>query len=394
MFKQAKSLIFGMPSGKSVQLLDYLFIINIMEKLTPERRRILRVVVVDLIMVGLLIINLLWIVWDGLYSFEFMQEFLANYASGIKQGYKSVHKDFMFYDLTFVAIFLVELLIRWLIAIKRRTYHRWFYYPFVHWYDVLGCIPVGSFRFLRVLRVFSIVYRFQKLQLIDITRFYLYQLVLKYWSILMEEITDRVVVKIVEEAQDEISRGTPIGDKIVEDIVMPHKNTLVDLLATRFGEVLDASYQHYEPVIQDYANDVVGRVMNQNREVQAVKQIPMLGTSVTNILQTTISSTVNDVVKTIVNDLADRSDNSIIHEASDVVMHQLLSKKHPELNAVLIDVIHQSLEIVKEQISIKQWRLDEQKEKEDRLRKRLEKEFEQDRRKWERRIENYDKQQA
>lgn len=59
----------------------------------------------------------------------------------------------------FVSIFIAELLIRWMVTIHQKTYHKWFFYPVIHWFDVLGCIPVGSFRWLRLLRVFSILYR-------------------------------------------------------------------------------------------------------------------------------------------------------------------------------------------------------------------------------------------
>ena len=49
-------------------------------------------------------------------------------------------------------IFLVaELVVRWLIAIVQKRYYRWFFFPFVHWYEVLGCAP--QLRALRLLRV-------------------------------------------------------------------------------------------------------------------------------------------------------------------------------------------------------------------------------------------------
>src|SRR5690606_42147929 len=57
--------------------------------------------------------------------------------------------------LLFVSVYLTEFSIRWLVAIARRTHERWFYFPFVHWYDLLGCIPVGSFRWLQPSRSYQ-----------------------------------------------------------------------------------------------------------------------------------------------------------------------------------------------------------------------------------------------
>ncbi|MDV7396135.1 hypothetical protein RZS08_32380, partial [Arthrospira platensis SPKY1] len=117
---------------------------------------------------------------------------------------EQIHTNFVAYDLVFVAIFLTEFVVRWIIAVHRNTYHRWFFYPFVHWYDLLGCIPVGSFRWLRLLRVISIVYRLQKYQIIDISNLYIVRFVRKYLNVLLEELSDRIVLNVLDGVQDEI----------------------------------------------------------------------------------------------------------------------------------------------------------------------------------------------
>ncbi len=89
-------------------------------------------------------------------------------------------------------------MIRWAVAIARGTYHRWFFYPFVHWYDLLGCIPVGSFRWLRILRVVSLMFRLQKMGVVDFRDTYIGRSVIKYYRILVEEVSDRVVINVLE----------------------------------------------------------------------------------------------------------------------------------------------------------------------------------------------------
>src|SRR5690606_35931745 len=106
--------------------------------------------VVDFVMLGLIVLNLAWLLFDTLFTSQFIQRWLLWLAPDFTLFYRdAVHPDFVFYDLIFVAIFLTEFFLRWLVAIRRGTYHRWFFYPFVHWYDLVGCIPVGSFRWLR-----------------------------------------------------------------------------------------------------------------------------------------------------------------------------------------------------------------------------------------------------
>ena len=62
-------------------------------------------------------------------------------------------KTLYLYDLAFVVIFLTEFCVRWVAAVVRKTYMRWYFFPFIHWYDLIGCIPLGGARIFRFLRI-------------------------------------------------------------------------------------------------------------------------------------------------------------------------------------------------------------------------------------------------
>ena len=116
--------------------------------------------ILDFVMLVLIISNLFCLVFDTFFENRIVQDLLFWAFPGFTEFYKSqIHPNFLVYDLIFVSVYLSEFVLRWIIAIRRKTYYRWFFYPFVHWYDLIGCIPVGAFRWLRLLRVFSIVYR-------------------------------------------------------------------------------------------------------------------------------------------------------------------------------------------------------------------------------------------
>ena len=123
---------------------------------------------IDVGMILLVIANLSLILFDWIYRVEAVQSAMETYTPDFYRFYSdSIHANFFEIDLAFVSVYLTEFVIRWAAAIARQTYHRWFFYPFVHWYDLLGCIPVGSFRWLRILRVVSLMYRLQKLGVVD-----------------------------------------------------------------------------------------------------------------------------------------------------------------------------------------------------------------------------------
>ena len=125
---------------------------------------------IDFLMLGLLIINLAFIIFDSVYGFDIVRNGLGSISPAINDFYQPIHNNFIVYDLAFVAVFLTEFMVRWVYAVKAKMYDRWYFYPFIHWYDIIGCIPVGSFRFLRILRVISIIYRLHQYKVIDVTQ--------------------------------------------------------------------------------------------------------------------------------------------------------------------------------------------------------------------------------
>ena len=195
--------------------------------------------VIDLLMIALVILNLGLILFDWLFQVPPVQGFLAEMTPAFHAFYRdTIHSNFLFYDLCFVAVYLTEFVIRWIVAIARSTYHRWFFYPFAHWYDLLGCIPVGSFRWLRILRVVGLVMRLQRMGIIDLSQTWLGQTILKYYGIVVEEVSDRVVINVLSGAQREIGGGSPLLHRIETQVLAPRQDKLVSFIATRIAVLL------------------------------------------------------------------------------------------------------------------------------------------------------------
>ena len=128
-------------------------------------------IVIDVIMMLLLIANLTLILFDWIFGVNFINQLFQNYLPSFYEFYNQhIHQNFEAIDLVFVLIFLSEFLFSWILAIIQKAYYKWFFYPILHWYDLAGCIPVGSFRFLRVLRVFSILIRLNNLKVIQLSK--------------------------------------------------------------------------------------------------------------------------------------------------------------------------------------------------------------------------------
>ncbi|WP_372971763.1 hypothetical protein, partial [Marinobacter sp.] len=223
--------------------------------------------VIDFLMLGLLIINLAFIIFDSTYNFVAIQNLLEENAPAIKDLYHPIHENFIFYDLIFVSIFLTEFVVRWGYSIKAKVYDRWYFYPFIHWYDIIGCIPVGTFRFLRILRVISIVYRLHQYKVIDFTQTRVFQFFNFYYEAFMEELSDRIVVKVLSGAQDEIRRGSPLFDRIQNDILYPRRDMLSDWISQRVAEAAQEGYVPNRGALRSYLETRVDNALKQNLEL-------------------------------------------------------------------------------------------------------------------------------
>ena len=330
-----------------------------------ETRRPRRSIALDVVMLALISANILLLLFEWIYLMDGVQRLLAAYVPSFYQFYdENIHEHFFWIDLAFISIFVLDLLVEWGIAIARKRYHRWFFYPFVHWYDVLGCIPVGSFRFLRLLRVFSLTMKMQRLDIIDLTTTYPYKKVDKYIEIITEEMSDRVAVNILDGIEEEVRQGTPVAAKIRREVIEPRREAIVATLSERIQRATSETYTLYQEDIRQYVDQLIAQAIEKNREIRTIEHIPMLGKTVSTLLERAVSDIVFTVVDEAVEDLASAENNAVVNHVTRISTDALLDLEDERMNAALREVVLQSLDLIKEQVMVQQWKRREQDRRE------------------------------
>ncbi|KAF0808981.1 hypothetical protein A167_02191 [Alcanivorax sp. S71-1-4] len=316
---------------------------------------------IDIGMILLVISNLLLIVFDWLFAASTVQQLLARHTPDFFVFYRdTIHADFVFYDLLFVSIYLTEFVVRWGFAIARQTYHRWFFYPFVHWYDLLGCIPVGSFRWLRMLRLISLVYRLQRLGVIDLRDTWLGQTVLKYYRVVVEEISDRVVINVLEGAQREIGQGSPLLNRIERDVLTPRKPALVDFLAGRIISAAQSTHGDYRDRLGSYLSHLTDEALSRTRSGARLAAIPVAGPRAVAMLGESVREVGVALVDQMIEDISHPDHREYLDQLiSDLISHTSHGTAG-ELNLLVRETLIDVLDQVKQQVSVKHWKLDEQ----------------------------------
>ncbi len=326
--------------------------------------------VVDFVMLGLLILNLTWLIFDSIYSFEGIQEFFQQHWPTFYEFYQPVHRNFIFYDLIFVSIFLGEFLVRWVYAMRTRVYARWYFYPFIHWYDLLGCIPTSGMRFLRVLRVISIIYRLHRYNIIDVTQTRLYRFLGFYYEAFMEELSDRVVLKALSGIQEEVRRGSPVLEHIRYQIVQPRRDLLTGWISDRVADLATHGYGPNQAALRQYLQSRINEAIRQNPDISRLKLVPIFGSQVRGTLEEATVDITSNVIHQVMSDLSTSRNHDFIADLVEVLLPDQPDSvvrdagtdalgadvSHRQDNQVLINLILETVDAIKQQVRKKRWR--------------------------------------
>ncbi|MBK1850197.1 hypothetical protein FE845_02510 [Marinobacter sp. 1-4A] len=312
--------------------------------------------IIDFLMLGLIIINLAFIIWDSVYNFVAIQNVMKEQFPALQAAYHPIHENFIFYDAMFVAVFLAEFFMRWGYAIKAKVYDRWYFYPFIHWYDLVGCIPVGSLRFLRILRVISIVYRLHQYKIIDVTDTGIYRFINFYYEAFMEELSDRIVAKVLSGVQHEITLGSPLFEKIQNDILYPRREMLSGWISQRVAQAAKEGYVPNRGALRTYLEDRVDHALKQNVELSRLKYLPVVGSTIQETLEDAVGDIVANVIQQILEDLASSANHAFIEDIVNAFISGPDERNHEARNEALIALIIEIIDAIKGQVRVKRWR--------------------------------------
>lgn len=309
---------------------------------------------IDLAMVSLAIINLLWIVFDSAWSVVELRNIMAYVLpQNWLEAYAPVNEYFFRIDLIFVSIFIGEFLARWAYALYSKMYGHWMAYPVLHWYDILGCIPVAEFRWLRILRIYAVLVRFKAMDIMDFTQWAPYRWAMALYDIVMEEISDRVVVKVLDGVQDELRGSVGIEKKVLEEVVKPRQAQLTELLRERIVIALQTVHGQSRDDLRRFVTETVSKAVHENREIKIIDRIPVVGGMAGNLLDHAITDIVCKVIDQGAGRLSEKEFTALFADVVDGVLTSLSteSESDHEMGEFIIDI----LDVVKQQVMRRRW---------------------------------------
>ncbi len=173
-----------------------------------------------------------------------------------------------------------------------------------------------------------------------------------YYNVFVEELSDRIVVKVLSDAQKDISAGSPLVDDITRQVLAPRRAILTEWLAgvmNHFGQSISDS-EHGE-AIREHVRKSVGKAVKNNSQVSTLQYVPVVGKTIEN----TLESAVTDIVTTSVINLLSDLDSSKIDRFVEAGFHDY-TPTADELDKEVLQVINECLELVKAHVAQQRWK--------------------------------------
>ena len=310
---------------------------------------------VDLVMLALLLANLAVILIDLLYEWPASAALWRHLAGDSHRLFgETIHRHFLLIDGAFIVLFFAEFVVSWWVSVRRREWPLWYAYGFIHWYDLLGCIPAPPFRFLRLLRLANIVWRLHRLGLVNVIEWRIYRLARKVYEILVEEISDRVVIKVLDSLQAEIHEHGLLQKGLVEHIVVPRRAVLAKAVGERVQTLVREGYAQYRPQIDSIVRELVAAAVARNRDLGRIERIPMLGDFISRSIEHAIYDITGNVLAEAVGRLEQGGAVLLARELIDAAL-QALATSHADGTRELTTAAIDTLEFIKQRVAEREW---------------------------------------
>ncbi len=260
---------------------------------------------------------------------------------------------FWILDLPFLILFWIEFTVRWILAIRQKTYGQWFFFPIFNWYDVLGLIPLAGFRPFRLLRAVSMYMRLKRSELSTVGQDVFTRTVLYFSNIITEEVSDRVALRILSEFHQEIEDGTHTA--ITRSVIEPRRTEIEDVLVAQLRQTLT------DPRTIDHLRSLVQlNLENAVEESEALSAVPIpnivLKPAVKAIGEVILDTTLETVSGTLE---SAEGENAVRDVAGAILDDVFYGPGMAQVESLVREITLQVLEHMMEVVKVKKWALPE-----------------------------------
>ena len=254
----------------------------------------------------------------------------------------------------FTSFLVIELLVRWSIAIIGQHHKRWFFFPFIHWYEILSIIPL--LRFLRLLRAGAIAYNLNQHGYKVIPDAW-YRRAKFYYHMLLEELSSRIVITVLDGIKRELSTSTT-HKKLIEDLVAHHRDMFAAALADILQESLGKELQMQKIMIAENVGNIVNQAIEDTPELtQLLRLIPIVGGRIEQQIQSIGQRLGENITLGLIEPFAygHKNEKNLAYLEISNKISKIQFENNTHVEKLVESAVFESLEAIRQQVKIKQW---------------------------------------
>ncbi len=264
----------------------------------------------------------------------------TNFWRGI--DYSGNYIDYFFYiDSFFVLIFIIEFLGMWYYSIKKKGADEKILYPIYHFHDLLGCVPLNSFRVLRLLRVVTIFMRLVNEGIISKDSL-LYRSIShrvnKYKEILNADTSSKISSDILTDIQQDIKDGS--NEDLMEEVLRTHKSRIQKVIVDNIKKIEVKIVDENRTTIVSFLSRIVEDVIYDLPQYKTLSRIPYVKDKVQEILS---EESINSFLDTSTISLANSLRENLNSRLGNYLLNNITEDLIDEIILILDDSETQNL---------------------------------------------------
>ncbi|MFM1842848.1 MAG: hypothetical protein RLZZ490_1585 [Cyanobacteriota bacterium] len=212
----------------------------------------------------------------------------TNYYRGIGENGQPTD-NFPILDFPFFVIFLTDFLVRTRIISRRYKGISWIDAMFWRWYDFFLFIP--AFRWLRII---PLMVRWDQARLLDL-KTVKGQAVQGFVAIIAEEMTEVIVVRIVDQLQELVHQGqieTFLNNAKTRDYIdINNRNELLEISRIFLQVLVEKVLPKLQPEVQEFILYNLQSALKENVGYQQLQRLPGMKTLQTDMMRGMIDNT-------------------------------------------------------------------------------------------------------
>jgi hypothetical protein len=268
---------------------------------------------------------------------------------------------YVWIDIGFVTVFLVEFAIMWLRAIRRHGPDQRVLFPLYRWYDLVGCIPLQSLRLLRLIRIWAIYRRLVVSDLVSIGEGPVSRLIARYKNLISEEISDQVATRIMSDIQAKIRAGS--GRLVIEQTLAPHKGDIQRVTIAALRKLEHRLLEERRPAWVAFLTDIVEQTVKQSPEIGKLRQLPLVSGQIERMtrrpnLEQMVDGALDTLAEAVRHALHEETGVAFVKGMVDDVLDEVIDLSHDHLVQSLVQSINLQLieELKRDNAAVKRWR--------------------------------------